>query len=127
MSAKTLLLGFVILLLLLNHTHGYAKLWGSSRVHELNDVHKNVHIHVHTLPEDHYHHQQPYVEAWQSSPANAYHVWKKKKRAIQPKIIIFFFSLQISTTEREILILNKPNHSRGFWREFVTYLLKREV
>ncbi|XKL66944.1 hypothetical protein PGB90_010364 [Kerria lacca] len=71
MSLKTLIIGFIILLLLLHHTNSYSKLWGASKVSELPDFHKNVHIHVHTLPEDHH----PYVESWHGSPsqANLYH------------------------------------------------------
>lgn len=73
MSLKTLILGFVILLLLLTHANSHGKLWGAQRAPELSDFHKNVHIHVHTLPEDHQH--QNYLEPWHgSSPAAVYHV-----------------------------------------------------
>lgn len=64
MSLKTLLIGFVILLLLLHYTHGHAKLWGPSKIQEVSDSHKNIHIHVHTLPEDH----RPYMQSWHESP-----------------------------------------------------------
>lgn len=62
-SLKTLIIGFVILLILLHHTHGHAKLWGPSKPHEVTDSHKNIHIHIHTAPEA----RHPYTQAWHES------------------------------------------------------------
>lgn len=73
MSLKTLILGFIILLLLLHHTNGHTKLWGAQRTSELSDFYKNVHIYVHNVPLESQH--QNYVESWHgSSPTAIYHV-----------------------------------------------------